>query len=188
MRLRAIDQRNRHLRRRVPLALALLALVAAGCGGGSSSDSTVAQASSEFLQPGNPNNKLVKFGSEAPPGVRSEASGVLTKNLDAREAADFVTQCATLDQKKLEEVSNDKGSKAIKACPKELRKLAEPLSESQPIRANQLSGQIAALRLKGNQAYALFHGDDSDDYAMPMYKEDGEWKVAAILLTKLGRN
>jgi hypothetical protein len=185
MKLRAIDQLNR-LRRRMPLAMALLALLAAGCGGGSASDSIVAEASSEFLQPGNPNNKLVEFGSEASPSVRSEASVVLTKNLEAREAADFATQCATLDQERLEQVSHNKGSRARTACPKELRRLAEPLPESKPIRANQLSGPIAALRLKGNQAYALFHGRDTDDYAMPMDKEDGEWKVAAILLTKLG--
>jgi hypothetical protein len=168
--------------------LALASLLVAGCGRSSSSgdSSTASEASAQFLQPGSANNKLVKFGSEAPSGVREEASKVLTDNLEARQAANFTAQCATLAQKQLEQVSKAKGAKAVKACPKELRKLAEPLSGSKSIRANQLTGPISALRVKGDEAYALFHGKDGDDYAVPMRPEGGGWEVAAIVLTKLG--
>jgi hypothetical protein len=168
--------------------LALIFLLAAGCGGSSSSSagSTTAESSSAFLQKGSTTNKIVEFGSEAPVAVRTKASDALTENLEAREEAHFAAQCATLAKEQVEQVSHAKGSKAAKICPKELRKIAEPLSTSKPIRANQLTGPIAALRVQGDKAYALFHGKDKDDYAMPMLREGAEWKVAAIVLTKLG--
>jgi hypothetical protein len=177
-------------KRRVAGIMALLALVsllATGCGGSSSSaDSTTTEGSAAFLQKGSTTNKIVEFGSEAPLPVRTEASDILTENLEAREEADFATQCATLAKEQAEQVTHAKGVKAVKSCPKELRKIAEPLSTSKSIRANQLAGPIAALRVKGAKAYALFHGKDRDDYAMPMRKEGKEWKVAAIVLIKLG--
>jgi len=79
-----------------------------------------------------------------------------------------------------------KGKEAERSkCPKELKKLAEPLSGSKQIRADTLTGEIAALRVKGTQAYALYHGNDGNDYAVPMEMEGGSWKVGAIIPTEL---
>ncbi len=173
--------------------LVLMPLVA-GCGGGADPSNSVGKegrtdASAAFLRPNDPStDKLVKFGAEAPAEVREEASAVLTRNLKAREAAEFETQCATLAQKPIARITGAKGPEASKSCAKDLRKEAEPLSSSLPFRTNQLSGPISALRLEGNKGYALFHGMDSDDYAMPMIKEGPEWKVASILTIKLGND
>lgn len=173
-----------------------LAVLSAGCGGSSaqepdSKSSTVevppeAAAAASFLQPGSPTNGLVKFGHEAWAPERKTASAVLTRNLEARQEADFATQCATLSQYGVESVTGKKkGTAAVKACPTALKALAMPLSRTKPFRVNRLAGEIDALRVKGDQGQALYHGDDGKDYAMPMTKEGIGWTVGSILTTEL---
>jgi hypothetical protein len=177
-------------------AVALIVL-AVGCGGGSSSSSAsrsgspsedpVGEASAEFLKPNSVGDKFVTFGSEAPPTEREAASKVLEENLKARAEANFATQCATLDISTIEEIVEPsmRASPAMAACPTGLKKLAEPLKASEKIRADTLDGPIAALRVKGDRAYALYHGNDKKNYSIPMEKEGGEWKVGALVTTEL---
>jgi hypothetical protein len=181
----------------IAAAVALLvgALLLGGCGGGSSSSPSSSSsgepanaASAQFLQPKSPTNELVEFGAEAPAAEREAAEAVLAKNLKAREEADFATQCATLATLVPEHMSESKkkGAAAAKACPAELKKLAEPLASSKPFRVDTLAGgTVAAFRVKGNQGDALYHGNDGKDYAMPMFKEGAQWKVAGLLTTQL---
>lgn len=170
------------------LALACLALIVAGCGGGASSSSSGSgstgggsEPSAEFLKPKG-KNTIAKFGEEASEEEREAANAVVVENLEARQAADFATQCDTLNMKGIKEIPNAKNHKG---CAAALKKLAEPLSGSKEIRKNTLSGSIAALRVKGDQGYALYHGKDGKDYAVPLEKEDGEWKVSALVTTPL---
>jgi hypothetical protein len=176
----------------IVVALALLA----GCGGGSSSSSSassngdpVAQnPTAQFLKPKSPTNELVEFGTEAPAAERKAAEAVLAENLKARERGDFATQCATLATLVSEHMAEGKkkGAAAAESCSAELKKLAEPLSQSKPFRVDTLSGgTVSLLRVKGNQADAIYHGNDGKDYAMPMFKEGMQWKVAALLTTEL---
>ncbi len=129
---------------------------------------------------------MATFGEEAEATVRGEASSVLAENLTARQAADFKTQCATLGKRGLEAVLGE-GKKAAdrSKCAVTLKKLAEPLSGSKEVRADNLGGEIAALRIKADQAYALYHGTDGKDWAMPMELEGGSWKVGAIVAIEL---
>jgi len=39
---------------------------------------------------------------------------------------------------------------------------------------------IAALRVEGDEGFALYHGTKGGDYVVAMGKEGDEWKVAAI--------
>jgi hypothetical protein len=48
-----------------------------------------------------------------------------------------------------------------------------------------MTGPIDALRVKGDEGNALYHGTGNSDFAMPMKKENGEWKVGALLPIKL---
>ncbi len=169
-------------------AVAGLLLVGCGAGGSSSaSEGSTGAPSKQFQDPEGPNGKepIATFGKESEGAEREEASAVLEKNLTAREKANFATQCNTLGKRGLESLlGKGEGTKRSK-CQKELKKLAEPLSETKKIRADTLSGEIAALRVKGNQAYALYHGNDGKDYAMPMEMEGGSWKVGAIITIEL---
>jgi hypothetical protein len=179
---------------RVLALLALAAVLLVGCGGGGSSTSAsatnasdeVAEPSKEFHDPEGPKGPepVATFGKESGDAEREAASAVLTKNLTAREKADFATQCETLGKRGLEAFLGE-GKAERSKCQKELKKLAEPLSGSKEIRADTLTGEIAALRIKGSQAYALYHGNDGKDYAVPMEMEGASWKVGAIIPTEL---
>jgi hypothetical protein len=184
-------------RRHVFLLLAWVALVVAGCGGGreSSSSSSSAMASSAepaaatktagsdsgepsagFLKP-NSKNTIVKFGHEGSAAERRAVTLVVAKSLKAREAADFATQCSTLNKKG---VAGVPGAIGPKDCAKALRKFAEPLSASEFVRKDTLSGPIDALRVEGERGYALWHGNDEKDWAVPLEKEGGAWKLSTV--------
>jgi hypothetical protein len=189
------------------IAVMATAMLAVGCGGGSDSDAgerdssqtTDAQAnqvkneveaskpgepeaSKAFLKPGD-KKSLAKFGEEASANEREAASKVLEENFKAREAGDWETQCSTLTPGAVEDVGEVASIQGIDGggCAKELKARAEPLQQTKSLRANSLTGPIDALRFKGNRAYALYHGVGGQDYAMPMEKVDGEWKVDDLL-------
>lgn len=177
---------------RATLLLVLALVLTAGCGSGggtdSSGSSTASSASgaTSFAKDAK-SKEIVGFGEEAGASDREAASAVLSENLKARQAADFADQCRSLGKAGLETVLNAiKEVKAARAkCPSELKSLAEPLQGSKSVRADTLTGPIAALRIKGNKAYALYHGSDGNDYAMPMEKEGGKWLVGSIVTTQL---
>jgi hypothetical protein len=166
------------------LGLACVALFIAGCGGGSSSTSSSssteakssAEPSAQFLKPKG-KNTIPRFGEEASTEEREAANTVVVESLKARETGDFATQCETLNQTGIKEVPNAKNQKG---CPAALKKFAEPLSSTKEIRKDTLSGSIAALRVKGDQGYALYHGNDGKNYALPLGKENGTWKVSSV--------
>lgn len=170
----------------------LLAALLVGCGGGGSSgsDSSAGEAGRQFKDPEGPKGKeaVATFGKESGETERSAASAILTENLVARQEADFGKQCATLGKRGLESVLGpwkSADAKEVSKCAKALKGFAEPLSSSKAIRKNTLSGEISALRVKGRRGYALYHGNDGNDYAMPMEKEGGSWKVGSITTIKL---
>ena len=174
--------------------LGVAVVVLTGCGGGGSNStaaiSTASSAngelSSQFITPKG-NNDIAEFGHEATVAEREAASAVLEKSLRARASADWVMQCSTLTPKAMESFESRPEDGDFKpGCPKALKAFAEPLSKSKEVRANTLSGPITALRVKGNQGYALYHGNDGTDYAMPLAKESGAWKVAAVVTIEIG--
>lgn len=164
------------------LIAAVIAVAVVGCGGGS--DSTT-EASASFLGP-NTKSKIPKFGKEADTAEREAASEVLEKNLQARETADWEAQCATLTAGAVKKVEEEFSPFATKAnCVRSLTAVATPLSSSEAARVNTMTGPIDAFRVKGGRGFALYHGTEGKDYAMPMEKEDGEWKVDDVVTKEL---
>lgn len=178
------------------LGALVVCLILVGCGGGSSSTDSgssspagessdgqaKAEPSAQFLKPNGVNNKVVRFGHEASTKEREEVGAVVTENLKARAAAKFAAQCKTLNMKGIEEIP---GAKNRGDCVKKLKEFAEPLSSTKRVRTNTLTGPIVALRVEGDQAFALYHGNDGKDYVLPLEKEGGAWKVSALLTTEL---
>jgi hypothetical protein len=169
------------------LAVFVVGLVLAGCGGGGSSGpgtdvSSGTEPSAQFLK-ATGNKELVEFGVEASPPEREAANAVLKRNLEARAAADFATQCATLSAKAIEGVTltahASPAGKSPKGCAGKLRELATPLANSKEARENRLNGPLPAFRIKGKRGFALFHGTDEKNWVMPREKE-GEWRVGAL--------
>jgi hypothetical protein len=114
--------------------------------------------------------------------VREEAGAVVAKSLEARAAADFEAQCATLSKKV---IANLPLTKRQHDCATALGEVAEPLSSTKGFRKDTLSGPIAAMRVEGNRAYALYHGNDGKDYLVPLKREAGNWKVDSLANTEI---
>lgn len=172
------------------MALALaVAFVLSGCGGGGSSSAarsdpaalTAPGSSKEFTKPGG-ENKFAGLGGEAGAAEREAASLILEENFAARAAGEWPKQCASLSPKaikKLEESAKQAVPKG--GCANALKAAAEPLSGTKAVRADTLQGPIDVLMVKGTSAYALYHGTGGKDYAVPMEKVNGEWKVGALV-------
>jgi len=178
-----------------------LIVLPVGCGGGSSTDTSASSqpsgstggsetTKSSDTAPGKAGNsgfsasKLAEFGKEASQSELESASEVLAENLKAREAKDWAGQCASLSAQVVKRVENE--GPALGAKPGCAAHLEEQASSAPSILfKDTLTGQIAALRVKGNSASALFHGNDGKNYLMPMRMEDGEWKVDSLTLILL---
>jgi hypothetical protein len=172
-----MSMRRGCLRAGLLLALVCLGLISAGLAdatGGS-------EPSAQFLKDEGA-GKYVRFGVEASSREREAASKVVTKDLKAREAAHFATQCETLTLKAIAKIP---GAETRKSCPAALREYAEPLAETKQVRRDTLKGPVAAMRIKGVLGYALFHDSDGSDYAVPLEKEGGSWKVGSIVTIEL---
>jgi ABC-type phosphate/phosphonate transport system substrate-binding protein len=184
---------------------ALIALLVAGCGSSSSSSSGSSGASSsassstaassstessegesnlagEFIKPGKKNkeiNLIIKAGTEAEAAEREAASKALEENLEARAGKDWEVQCETLAAELVKAVEQGAPPTLAKAgCAKLLAELAKQASPQ--VLENTMEGPIDALRVKGNQGFALYHGKGGKDYIVPLTKEGGEWKVASL--------
>ena len=167
---------------------AAVALTAAGCGssGSSSPETSSTSEPSAAATPFKGQPQIVKFGKPAPASDREAASAVLAENLEAREAGDFATQCASLTVATQEEVVGPPNpSKRTGECSKQLEELAKPLKTTEEIRANTFDGSIDELRMQGSNAYALYHGTDGKNYAMPLELQGGAWKVGSIVTTEI---
>jgi hypothetical protein len=122
-------------------------------------------------------NSIPNYGAEASKSQQAEATAALRTYLEARESGDWSTACATMGatvQSQVEVLA--KVSKpAIKGCEEAYATVSayEPTKE----RTNPLVGGLAALRLKGDKAFALFLGPGRQQYMMPMVREGGAWKV-----------
>jgi len=184
------------------LVVCVASLLISACGGGGSSSSTSAgseegiqevsakQSSKEFLEPKNKKSKantIADFGKEASLEEREEANAVIQRSYNARASADFETQCETLERAAVKQLESAeaKGKKRT-TCAEAVRKLAEPLPKTKDLRKNDISGAVAALRVKGSKAYALYHGTDGKNYALTLKKEDGKWLLTALVSAQIG--
>jgi hypothetical protein len=165
-----------------------LGLTVAGCGGGSSSSSAPnkteannAEPAAQFLKPKG-KNTIPKFGSEASTEERKATSAIVAKSLKARETADFATQCETLSTKA---ITNIPGAKGRSDCVAALKKFAEPLAKTKNARKDTLTGLIAAMRVKGDSGWGLYHGNDGKDYAVALEQEGGIWKVGSVVTIEI---
>jgi hypothetical protein len=171
----------------VPLLGVLCGLTLLGCGSGSSTseissstDPVSVEASREFIEKGG-ENKIPNFGEEATAQEREAASAVVEASLKARAAADWAAQCATLSKAAAKKIQSFVPPAEGKTCSLALETEASPVEQTQAVRANVMTEPIAALRVKGNKGYALFHGAKGNDYAMAMEKEGDQWKVSALV-------
>lgn len=119
---------------------------------------------------------MQRSGVEAPPAERTAASAVLAAYLRAGATERRAAQCRQLSAAARESLQQLGGG-----CASAL----EAVTPDQAGSASAMAGPIGSLRVEGDRAYALYHGRGGVDYAIPMRREGGEWKVDSLAPVEL---
>ncbi len=126
-------------------------------------------------------NSIPNYGSEAPPSERERATAALAGFLRARASGEWPKACtylAVATRTQLERLLG--GAKAkTGGCAQVLAQLSKDSAASHA-ETLTLAGGVAALRIKGTSAFALFHGPKGSKYVMPMRSEGGAWKMSQL--------
>jgi len=136
-------------------------------------------------------NSIQESGAESEAAELREAASVLHTYLDARaaeqwhRACDQVSAAVTESLSRLASSAAQQGGKSGKklGCPQ----LIAALSAGMPpyLQRELTKAEVGALRVRGSGGFLLFHGAHGSDYFMPMAREAGKWKVAALAASEL---
>ena len=189
-----------------------LGLVACGSGGSTTTDSSAggttaaggtkerAQGEPKFtprahrdsgggaqqFEAGGADNSIQEYGSEAAGSELADAAAVLHAYLDARAAGAWSAACQRLASAVSEELvrqlgTSESGEKA--GCAEVLAALTSGLPAS--ARRKAAIADVGALRVEGASGFLLFRGFGDRAFFIPVAREDGKWKVAAIAASPL---
>lgn len=123
-------------------------------------------------------NSVQETGSEAGDSEFEQAAATLHGYLDAQAAGRWKAACSYMGSDFRASVEQLGG-----ACAAALEALSGGLP---PATARDAAvADAGALRIDGNQGFLLFHGAHSRDFFMPMAREGGSWKIAALAASEL---
>jgi hypothetical protein len=134
----------------------------------------------QFVTPGG-DNSVQEFGAEADETEFEDAAAALHAFLDARAEDDWATTCEYLSTDVLQSFETfAAGSEQLrgKGCPQLLASVSGPATEE--ARREAAIADVGALRVDGDRGFLLYRGADDIPYAIPMAREEGRWKVAAL--------
>jgi hypothetical protein len=128
-------------------------------------------------------NSIPDYGNEAPPTERERAATALAAFLRARANGEWPRACtylATPTRTQLERLLGAaKGKVQAGGCGRTLAALSKGPAAAHADSLTLTAG-VAALRIKGKSAFALFHGPKGSKYVMPMTSEGGAWKMSQL--------
>jgi hypothetical protein len=127
-------------------------------------------------------NSIPDYGAEAPSSERARATAALAAFLRARAAGDWGMACTYLAAATRTQLERFLGSVKAKAKTGGCARVLGELSKGSAAHTETLTltNGVAALRIKGTSAFALFHGPKGSKYVMPMRSEGGVWKVSQL--------
>lgn len=125
-------------------------------------------------------NSLERFGSEASPSDFAHAAAALHGYLDARAARAWASACSFMEASIRQSLTRFVGEakKGNPACPNILGDLFAGLPDA--VLREATVADVGALRREGQRGFLLFKGAHGGSYFMPMARDGGEWKVAAL--------
>jgi hypothetical protein len=126
-------------------------------------------------------NSIQKFGTESASTDRVAATRALKTYLDARAAGAWAGACARVSAGLKAEFSAF-GGESPQGKPARCTEVLPTLTTEVPASALRAAAAIHVLsmRVKGSQAYLVYKNGEGTPSAIPMTREGGEWKVAAL--------
>lgn len=126
-------------------------------------------------------NSIQDFGSEGGSSERDRAAAVLHAFLDAQAEASWAKACFYLSAElvaSIEEFAHQYGPKPGASCGDVLAKLSEKATPAMLREVAEVD--VASLRIEGEKAFLIYTAKDGSVNAIPMYYEEGVWKVAGV--------
>lgn len=138
-----------------------------------------AGGSKQFVQKG-ADNSVEEYGSERTAGSDfAEAATALHTYLDARAAGAWGAACGALAAGVVEPLAEQlEGSGGKTACTEVLAAFSSSFPSA--VLREAAEANVAALRVEGDKGLLLFKGAQDEPFFIPMRREDGHWKVAAV--------
>ena len=123
---------------------------------------------------------LLAFGEEGDESELEEADEIVGDFLVARAKEDWEATCAALSRPildKLEHLATSSTGLEDTSCPSFLDAFVVI-----PPREKKGTAEIegGSLRRKGATGYLIYSGPGDDVYAMPLDRQEGEWRVAEL--------
>ncbi len=121
-------------------------------------------------------NSIQESGQEASGSDFGEAAAALHAYLDARAAGAWAVACEYLAPGVYRGLAGQGGG--APGC----AEILAGLSAGLPPRAlrDVAVADVGSFRVEGDSGFLLFHGAHGVDWFVPMVREDGSWKVAAL--------
>ena len=174
------------MRPRLLLAAVSLALLLAvsGCGSDSASETATAPADRAGRPRAGQNeikgsdHSIQNFGKESSDVELDEAAEALHGYLDARAAGAWSDACKHLTPSLVAAISSTVQGAAGKGCPALLSAFFANAPESSL--QEEATADVASLRAKGDSGFAIYSGVGGAVYFIPMVRQEGHWKVAAL--------
>lgn len=135
--------------------------------------------SKQFVHKGG-DNSLQEYGSEGTGEDFREAAAALHTYLDARAAGAWGAACGALSGRLVEQLISQLGatSEGKQLCPEVLAELDSGIPEA-AVREGA-EADVAALRAQGDAGYLFYRGPQGEALFIPVHREGGHWKVAAV--------
>ena len=131
-------------------------------------------------------NSIQEYGEEQSGSEFAAAAEVLHAYLDARAAGAWDVACEQLAAAVTDELVRQLGA-AQGGEKAGCREILVSLTASVPAAAlrEAARAEVGAFRVSGGSGFLLFRGARGENFFIPMHREDGDWKVAAIAASPL---
>lgn len=126
-------------------------------------------------------NSIQTFGAESESTDRVQAGASAKAYLDARLAGRWAAACSALTapvREQIEAFAEQPHASPAKRCVVGMRGLTEPVSKAVLRIAAKI--RVLSFRVQGNRAFLLYKDGEGTASELPMLRQNGQWKVAAV--------
>lgn len=123
-------------------------------------------------------NSIEEFGEEADKAELREVAQIVHGFYVARATGDWARACSYLAQEVQEKLEQLDSRSSAKSCASALDAFTTDLPSS--VWREVTTVDAVSLRHDGQQAFLIYRGAKGQVYAMPLYSEDGEWRITAL--------
>lgn len=132
-------------------------------------------------------NSVQEFGEEASESELDAAATALHNFLDARAEGAWDSACSFLAsevKQSLQALAAQGAQSEDTSCSAVLERITNPAALP-ALRSEAARADVGSLRIEGDRAFVVYRGLKDSILAVPMAREDGSWKVAALAGTPL---